>query len=41
MMKNHEKFRFWVTLAPLGQWKTLTFLKNFSIFLKPISKGNC
>jgi len=27
-MKNHEKSRFSVTLAP-GAGKTLTFLKNF------------
>ena len=26
---------------PLGQWKTLIFLKNFSISLKPTSNGSC
>src|SRR6218665_2344361 len=36
----HEKSLFSVNLAPWGQSNTLKFLKNFSILLKPISKGN-
>jgi len=36
----HDKSRFWVILTPLGQWKKLNFLQNFSIISMPISKGN-
>jgi len=35
-----RKSRFSVILALWGEFKALIFLKNCSIFLKPISKGN-
>src|SRR6218665_1934992 len=38
--KTCQKSLFSVTLATWGQLNTLHFLKNFSILLKPISKGN-
>ena len=39
MTENIKNFDFWVTLAPLWQWKTLNYFKLFDFFKTHIKKA--